>query len=126
MLSNLGGEQETSPDMVTGMLKVFSIDVYALLDSGSTLSFDTPIVPKKFEILSDIFHEPFIVSTSAGELVVAKRVYKNWRIMLPNRVSYVDLVELDMFDFDIILGMDWLHACIASIDCRKRVEPPIK
>ena len=26
-----------------------------------------------------------------------------------------------MLDFDIILGMDWLHACFASIDCRKRV-----
>ena len=26
-----------------------------------------------------------------------------------------------MLDFDIILGMDWLHACFASIDCRTRV-----
>ena len=31
------------------------------------------------------------------------------------------LVELDMVDFDVILGMDWLHACYASIDCRTRV-----
>ena len=41
--------------------------------------------------------------------------------MLPNRVSYVDLVELDMLDFDLILGMDWLHSCFASIGCRTRV-----
>ncbi len=32
-----------------------------------------------------------------------------------------DLVEIDMVDFDVILGMDWLHACYASIDCRTRV-----
>ena len=32
-----------------------------------------------------------------------------------------DLVELDKFDFDIILGMDWLDACFDSIDCRTRV-----
>ena len=25
-----------------------------------------------------------------------------------------------MLDFDVILGMDWLHACFASIDCRNR------
>ena len=31
------GEQETSPNMVTSMLKVFFIDVYALLDPGATL-----------------------------------------------------------------------------------------
>ncbi|KAH0775084.1 hypothetical protein KY290_012221 [Solanum tuberosum] len=24
-------------------------------------------------------------------------------------------------DFDVILGMDWLHACFASIDCRTRI-----
>ncbi|KAH0720584.1 hypothetical protein KY290_005079 [Solanum tuberosum] len=29
------GEQESSPDVVTGMLKLFHIDVYALLDPGS-------------------------------------------------------------------------------------------
>lgn len=32
-----------------------------------------------------------------------------------------NLVELDMVDFDVILGMDCLHACYASIDCRTRV-----
>ena len=35
------GEQETSPDVVTVMLKVFSTDIYALLDLGATLSFVT-------------------------------------------------------------------------------------
>ena len=85
------------------------------------LSFVTPLVAIKFDILPDILHEPFIVSTPMGELVVAKRVYRNCPIMLTNRVSYVDLVELDMLDFDIILGMDWLHTCFESIDCRTRV-----
>ncbi|WMV37349.1 hypothetical protein MTR67_030734 [Solanum verrucosum] len=29
--------------------------------------------------------------------------------------------ELDMVDFDSILGIDWLHACYASIDYRNRL-----
>ena len=37
------GEQETSSDMVTSMLKVFTIDVYGLLYVGCTLSFVTPL-----------------------------------------------------------------------------------
>ena len=101
------------------MLNIFSLDRYALLDPDATLSFLTPLVAKKFDILPDILHELFIVSTPVGESVVAKRVYRNCPIMLPNRVSYVDLVELDMLDFYIIFGMDWLHACFSSIDCRK-------
>ena len=61
------------------------------------------------------------MSTPVGELVMAKRVYKNCPIMLSKRVSNVDLVDIDMYDFDIILGMDWLHACSACIHCRTRV-----
>ena len=84
------------------MLKVFSIDVYALHYPNATLSFVTPLVAKMFDILPVILHEPFIVSTPMGESFIAKRVYRNCPIMLPNRVFYIDVVELDMLDFDII------------------------
>ena len=50
-----------------------------------------------------------------------QRVYRNYPIIFPNKVTYVELVELDMLDFDIILGMDWLNTCFTSIDCRTRV-----
>ena len=97
------GEKQNSPDVENGMLKAFSIDIYALFDPGATLSFVTPLVAKIFYTLPDILHEPFILSTSQGELVVTKRVYKKCPIMLPNRISFYDLAELDMFYFDIIL-----------------------
>ena len=45
------GEKETSPNVVTGMLKVFSLDSYGLLDIFATLSFVTTQVAKKFEFL---------------------------------------------------------------------------
>ena len=43
------GDQKTSPDVVGGMLKVFSIDVYAMLHPGSTLPFFAPVVAKEIE-----------------------------------------------------------------------------
>ena len=92
------GEKENSPDLV-----------YALIDIGATLSFVTPLVANKFDVLFYILHESFLVSTTVEESVVAKRVYQNCPISLPNRVSYVDLIELDMPYIDIILCMDWLH-----------------
>ena len=106
----LRGDKETSPDVVTSIFKVFSVDIYALLYPSATISFVTPLVAIKFYILPDILNEPFMVSTLIGEYVVAKRIYRNCPIMLPNRVIYVELVELDMFYIDVILGMDWLHA----------------
>ena len=99
--------------MVTGIIKVFSIDVYALLNPGSTLSFVNPLVANKFYIMPNIFNEPFMVSTMVCESVIAKRVFWNCPIMFPNRVTYVELVELDTLDFG--------NASCASIDCRTRV-----
>ena len=80
------------------------------------MSFVTTFVPMQFEILPDVLNKPFMVSTLAGELVVAKRVFRNCPISLSHKVILVDLVVLDMLDFDLILGMDWLHAFYASID----------
>ena len=71
------GEQETFADVVTGMLNLFSIYAYDLLILGSTLSFVTPLIAKKFDILTDILNEPFIVTTPVGESVVSKKIYRN-------------------------------------------------
>lgn len=107
--------------MVTGKLKLFSIYVYSLFDPGFILLFVTPLVAKNFEIFTGILHERFIVSTTVGELVFPRTIHKNCPIMLLNRVFYVNLVEHNMFEFDIILGICWFHACFASFDCRTRV-----
>ena len=42
------GDHEESPDVVTNILQVFSIDVYALLDTNAALSIVTLLVGKKF------------------------------------------------------------------------------
>ena len=45
------GDQEESPDVVTGILQVFSIYVYDLLDPGATFSFVAPLVSMNFDVL---------------------------------------------------------------------------
>ena len=50
--------------MVTGMLQVFSTSVYALLDTGSTLSFVSPLIAISFKILPEFLHNHIVVSNS--------------------------------------------------------------
>ncbi|XP_069155812.1 uncharacterized protein [Solanum lycopersicum] len=114
-------EQEKSADVVTGMLQVFSTSVYALLDPGSTLSFVTPLLALTFEILPEVLHDPIVVSTPLGENVRTERVYKNCPIVVSGKAMCANLIELPMHDFDIILGMDWLHSHYACLDCRSKV-----
>ncbi|KAH0739576.1 hypothetical protein KY290_038281 [Solanum tuberosum] len=114
-------ELEDFPDVITGMIQVFNFDVYALLDPGASLSFVTPYVAVNFEILPKKLSGPFSVSTPVGESILAERVYRDCTVFVNHKSTIADLVELDIVDFDVILGMDWLHACYALVDCSYRV-----
>ncbi|XP_070039402.1 uncharacterized protein [Nicotiana tomentosiformis] len=113
-------DKESSPDIVIGILSVFSYDVYALIDPGSTLSYVTPLVASKFGIKPELV-KPFEVSTPIGDSVVVKRVYRGCIIVVHSRSTVEDLIELDMVEFDIIMGMDWLASCHANVDCRSKI-----
>ncbi|KAL0539757.1 hypothetical protein IC582_023973 [Cucumis melo] len=67
------------------------------------------------------------VSTPSGEVMLSKDKIKACQVEIANHVLDVTLLVLDMRDFDVILGMDWLSTNHASIDCsRKEVvfNPP--
>ncbi|KAL0534796.1 hypothetical protein IC582_029090 [Cucumis melo] len=62
-----------------------------------------------------------------GSVLLSKEKVKACQIEIAGHVIEVTLLVLDMLDFDVILGMDWLAANHASIDCsRKEVafNPP--
>ena len=61
------------------------------------------------------------MSTPVGVSIIVRKVYRNYPIIISQKVTLVDLVELGMMDFDVILDMDWLHSCYASVDCRNRI-----
>ncbi|XP_059277631.1 uncharacterized protein LOC132031721 [Lycium ferocissimum] len=124
---------ETRGDVVTGMIIVFTYDVYALMDPGSTLSYVTPFIAKKYGMEPEKLREPFEVSTPVGESVVARRIYRGCLVMIYHRRTIADLVELEMVDFDVIIGIDWLKSYYATVCCRTKIlrfefpnEPVIK
>ncbi|WP_368859990.1 retropepsin-like aspartic protease, partial [Microbacterium sp. C7(2022)] len=61
---------DEAPDVVTGMLKVYDLNVYALLDPGATLSFISPFVANRLHACPEILCEPIEVSTPIGESIL--------------------------------------------------------
>nr|XP_009799433.1 PREDICTED: uncharacterized protein LOC104245515 [Nicotiana sylvestris] len=113
-------DQESSPDVVTCILTISFHDAYALIDPGSTLSYITPFVTGKFGIVPEILSDFFAVSAAVGESIIARRVYRGCTVTVCNRQTSTDLVELEMMDFNAIMGMDWLAACYTIVDCRAK------
>ncbi|TYK29713.1 ty3-gypsy retrotransposon protein [Cucumis melo var. makuwa] len=69
------------------------------------------------------------VSTPFGKSMLSKEKVKACQIEIAGHVVEVTLLVLDMHDFDVILGMDWLAANHASIDCSCKevaLNPPLK
>lgn len=54
------------------------------------------------------------------EILLSDVIYKNCIIEITSRELKLDLVLLDVRDFDVILGMDWLTAYYVTFDCRNK------
>ncbi|XP_070013714.1 uncharacterized protein [Nicotiana sylvestris] len=51
-----------------------------------------------------------------GDSIIVDRVYRSFVVIIGGLESRVDLLLLDMVDFDVILGMDWLSPYHAILD----------
>ncbi|XP_028807167.1 uncharacterized protein LOC114761882 [Neltuma alba] len=113
-------EGNTSPNLIKGILKLQGFETQALFDSGATHSFiSNDYVPRlsmhMYELPCDV-----IVSTPAGASVKASKACLNCMIEFEGRTSTIDLVCLPLKGIDLIVGMDWLSANDAILDCRRK------
>ena len=60
------------------------------------------------------------VSLPAGDSLVSDRVVKDNRVLIRGQDFPADLVALNMRNFDVVLGMDWLSRHRATLDCYKK------
>ena len=63
---------------------------------------------------------PLSVSMPLSDLLDTDVVLLGWPVLIEGRELLADLVLLDVMDFDVILGMDWLSQHYATVDCRRK------
>lgn len=102
--------------MIAGTFSVNSVLVKVLFDSGASHSFMTSTLVKSLgmgnvESISLSFALP-----SGGELHCSK-LYRSVPLVIAGVVFPSDLIESEMNDLDVILGMDWLGKYKGHIDC---------
>ena len=88
-----------------------------LIDPGSTHSFVSISFSSLLDMHISTMDFDLIVATPMGDYVVTSRKLKNCHVIISYGDMLVDLVLLDLQDFDVILGMDWLASYHAYVDC---------
>jgi hypothetical protein len=64
--------------------------------------------------------EPFVVSSPGGQVFLCHEFLREVSVLISDTSFPADLIVLPLQDFDVILGMDWLAAHGAVIDCSRR------
>ena len=90
------------------------MNAIVLFDSGATHSFVASTFVKEV-VKSD---KGWNITIPTGVNQVATWICRRCPIFLGHLILPADLIVLDMKEFDIILGMDWLSEHYAFIDCR--------
>ncbi|TYK28169.1 gag protease polyprotein [Cucumis melo var. makuwa] len=110
-------EAERAGTVVTGTLPILGHYAFVLFDSRSSHSFISSVFVQYVGLEVEPLGSVLAVSTPSGEVLLSKEKIKACRVEIAKHELDVTLLVLDMQDFDVILGMDWLSANRANIDC---------
>ena len=101
-------EAETSDVVITGNLLVCDCMASVLFYLGSTFSYVSSSFSTGLNLHCELLDMPIRVSTPLGESVIVEKAYRSCVVTFMGSNTHVELVILEMVDFDVIMGMTWL------------------
>ena len=106
--------------VVIGTLTFNSVPLLVLFDSGATHSFISSNAVT--QIGHQLHKNPtnLLVSLPTGQAVECHVMFENCPLSINQEVFEADLIQLNLLEFDIVLGMDWLSKHGAAIDYQKQ------
>ena len=91
-----------------------------LFDYGVSHSFITTSLVIELGLEVETLEEPLYVSSPLGIRARIGMICRGCELEISGTLLIVDLRIMDMSEFDVILGMDWLTAYRVVIDCERR------
>ncbi|XP_070007367.1 uncharacterized protein [Nicotiana sylvestris] len=103
-----------------GTISVCSRDASVLFDPESTYSYVSSYFALYLVVPRDSLRAHVYVSTLVGDFIIVDHVYHLCVVIIGGLETSVDLLLLDMVDFDDILGIDWLLPYHAILECHAK------
>ena len=91
-----------------------------LFDYGASHSFIAASVVIELSLEVEALEEPLYVSSPLGIRARIRMICRGCELEISGTLLTVDLRIMDMSEFDVILGMDWLTSYNVVIDCEHR------
>ena len=110
-------------DVVEGEFLVCGVEAHILFYPDPLILFLSSIFAKLIATPLRELEYALTVTTLVDKHVICITYYPNCPVKLCEVVLPAYLIVLDMYDFDIILCMDWLEAYHATMDCFSKTLP---
>nr|XP_011466845.1 PREDICTED: uncharacterized protein LOC105352182 [Fragaria vesca subsp. vesca] len=114
-------EGRTSPEVIIGTLFIFGQPAFTLMDPGATHSF----MSSRFALHANVPSSPlpgeWYVFLPSGDVFKIDWVFRSCEVLVEGYNLEANLIPLEMIDFDVILGMDFLEAHQALVDCFQKI-----
>ncbi|KAL0553582.1 hypothetical protein IC582_007482 [Cucumis melo] len=113
-------EAEDAPDVITGTILICNVPADVLFNPGATHSFVSSIFLTKLNRMLEPLSEGLAIYTPVGDVLLVNEVLRNYEVLVEGISLLVDLLPLELQRLNVILGMDFLFAHHASMDCHKK------
>ena len=104
-----------------GSISIFEFPIRALFDSGASHSFISSSLVDRLHLDLSLVVDPIVVSNPIGGSTHLTMVCRGLRLYIMGVEFDCDAFVLGFSGYGMILGMDWLSAYGAILDCERRV-----
>ncbi|KAK8534683.1 hypothetical protein V6N12_057327 [Hibiscus sabdariffa] len=77
--------------------------------------------PNNLPIPSETTKNALTVMSPVGQSMLVDKVFRRCPLMVQDEIFPVDLMELPLEEFDLILGMEWLTEHRVNLDCESKI-----
>ncbi|XP_021722600.1 uncharacterized protein LOC110690081 [Chenopodium quinoa] len=109
-------ETATASDVVIGNFFIYFMSTKVLFNLGASHSFISRTLVHKLKLESPVSIS-LDITIPSGEVMSCTKMHQGVPLVISKVELSSNLIELDLQDHDVILGMDWLGKYKAQIDC---------
>nr|GEZ44145.1 putative reverse transcriptase domain-containing protein [Tanacetum cinerariifolium] len=110
------GQAANTSGTIMGTLFIYGHAVFVLFDTGATHSVISSAFASRITTTPTLLDHVVCISTPMQDSVRITHVYRNLPLQFDDKIRAINAFPLDMCEFDIILGMDWLIEHHDTID----------
>ncbi|XP_073317238.1 uncharacterized protein [Primulina huaijiensis] len=112
-------KEGANPDssVISGNILISDKEALTLIDTGATHSFMSEVFMHSLSRDPTVMPLHFTIMLPSCDEICPTSILKACTAQMGTRLLYADFIVIPMVAFDVILGMDWLSAYRAVIDC---------